>query len=82
MEQIKRCSRCIASVPIYMYRFMIRPFLPPCCRFYPSCSAYAIEAIQKLGVIRGVFQSVKRLLRCHPWSKGGYDPLQSSKEKI
>lgn len=46
------------------------------CKFYPSCSNYMLQAIQKYGVIKGIFIGVKRLLRCHPFSKGGYDPLK------
>lgn len=82
MEQIKRCSRLIAILPVYFYRWIFSPILPSCCRFSPSCSAYAIEAIEKLGVIKGIYQTTKRLLRCHPWSKGGYDPVKLSKENI
>lgn len=48
----------------------------PCCRFVPTCSEYAYEAIEKYGVLKGGFLSVKRLIRCNPFSKGGYDPLK------
>lgn len=58
------------------YRLFISPFLPPACRFEPSCSRYMIEAVAKYGVLRGVFMGVRRLLRCHPFSPGGYDPVQ------
>nr|WP_240191775.1 membrane protein insertion efficiency factor YidD [Desulfoprunum benzoelyticum] len=49
---------------------------PPCCRFTPTCSAYAIQAIEKYGVFRGSFLSLRRILRCHPFSEGGYDPVR------
>lgn len=48
---------------------------PPVCRFFPPCSEYAIEALMKYGLFRGSFFILKRILRCHPWNKGGYDPL-------
>jgi putative membrane protein insertion efficiency factor len=49
--------------------------MKPCCRFFPSCSDYAIEALRYYGVCKGGFLAARRLLRCHPWAKGGYDPL-------
>lgn len=57
------------------YRYLISPWLGNRCRFYPSCSAYAQEAILKLGVIKGLLHIIWRLLRCHPWHSGGYDPV-------
>ena len=62
-------------IPLYLYRWMISPLLGPRCRFYPSCSEYAIAAVQNHGIIRGLFLTVKRLLRCHPWHPGGVDPV-------
>lgn len=53
--------------------------LGQCCRFYPSCSSYAIEAIQLFGCLRGGYLILKRILRCHPWGKGGYDPIPEIK---
>lgn len=60
---------------IYFYRYIIKPFLPRSCRFEPSCSAYAIDAIQTLGILKGGCKIIWRLLRCHPWCQGGYDPV-------
>lgn len=62
-----------------VYRYMISPWLGNRCRFYPSCSVYAQEAIVKLGVIKGALRTVWRLLRCHPWHPGGYDPVLNKK---
>jgi uncharacterized protein len=63
------------TVFIVAYRRWISPALPARCRFYPSCSAYALEAVQKHGAIRGTGLAIWRLLRCHPFHPGGYDPV-------
>jgi putative membrane protein insertion efficiency factor len=60
---------------IAAYRKAISPFLPPACRFYPTCSAYAAEAVRRHGAWRGALLSVKRLARCHPLCEGGVDPV-------
>jgi putative membrane protein insertion efficiency factor len=60
---------------IRFYQLAISPHFPPCCRYVPSCSAYALEAVEKYGICRGLFLALKRLLRCHPFHSGGYDPL-------
>lgn len=60
---------------IRIYKLCISPYLPRCCRFQPSCSAYAAESVLKHGVIKGVFLALFRLLRCQPFCKGGYDPV-------
>ena len=57
------------------YKLLISPLLPPACRFYPTCSVYAVEAIERFGVLRGSYLAIKRLLRCHPWHPGGFDPV-------
>jgi uncharacterized protein len=57
------------------YKKYISPLLPPACRFEPTCSAYMYQAIQKRGVVRGVILGIKRLLRCHPFCSGGFDPV-------
>jgi putative membrane protein insertion efficiency factor len=64
-----------AVLVIRFYQNAISPWLPPACRYYPTCSAYAIEAIERHGFLRGVLLAVKRILRCHPFHAGGYDPV-------
>ena len=66
---------------ISLYRKYISPLKPPCCRFTPSCSAYAIEAFRKRGFFVGFALTVWRILRCNPYSKGGYDPVPERGEK-
>ncbi|MFG1607106.1 membrane protein insertion efficiency factor YidD [Actinoplanes sp. NPDC049265] len=61
--------------PIVAYRRYVSPALPARCRFYPSCSAYALESLERHGVIRGTALAVWRILRCHPFHPGGYDPV-------
>ena len=65
----------IIIAAIKIYRKFISPLKKPCCRFMPTCSEYAIEALSRYGVIKGLYLSVKRILRCSPLSKGGYDPV-------
>lgn len=60
---------------LLFYRRFISPLFPPHCRFYPTCSAYALEAFYKHGVIKGFFLTSKRIIRCHPFNFGGYDPV-------
>jgi len=60
---------------IRFYRAGISPLLPPACRFHPTCSAYGLEAIEKHGALRGTWLTVKRILRCNPFCRGGYDPV-------
>jgi putative membrane protein insertion efficiency factor len=67
--------RSLVLLPVYGYRYLVSPFLPMSCRFEPTCSAYAIEAIQTLGIFKGIIKTTFRLLRCHPWCVGGYDPV-------
>lgn len=60
---------------IKLYQYCISPFFPPSCRFSPTCSDYAREALIKYGFIKGMILSLSRILRCHPWNRGGYDPV-------
>jgi len=61
---------------LQLYKMFLSPFFPPSCRFTPTCSEYAREAVEKHGVMRGTWLGVKRILRCQPFSKGGYDPVK------
>ena len=60
---------------VRFYRKKISPLRPPCCRFIPTCSEYALEAVEKYGAWKGSWLALRRLLRCHPFCKGGYDPV-------
>jgi uncharacterized protein len=68
--------RKFAIGPIKMYRRFVSPMLPPSCRYWPSCSEYALQAIQKHGVLKGGLLGAWRVIRCNPWSKGGIDPVR------
>lgn len=75
METISRVFRQIYVLPIKFYKACISPMLPASCRFTPSCSTYALQAIMKHGIFRGSWLAVKRIMRCHPWGGSGYDPV-------
>jgi hypothetical protein len=60
---------------IKLYRITISKIKPPCCRFYPTCSAYGIEAIRRFGAVKGGYLTVRRIVRCNPFNAGGYDPV-------
>ena len=71
-------SRLLVAIlvaPIRFYQRFISPLTPPSCRFTPTCSQYALEALRKHGPLRGLYLAVRRILRCHPWGGSGYDPV-------
>ncbi|MDN5276234.1 MAG: uncharacterized protein PWR01_199 [Clostridiales bacterium] len=61
---------------IRCYQRTISPLLPNSCRFYPTCSEYAVQAVEKYGVLKGLYMGIKRVLKCHPFHPGGYDPVE------
>ena len=71
--------RRIAVLPIRAYQLLLSPLLGPRCRYYPSCSEYAAQAIQRYGILRGLVLAGWRLLRCNPWSRGGFDPVEEQR---
>ncbi len=79
---IKRVGRGISwvlvavlLVPIWIYQKAISPYTPPSCRFTPTCSEYARQALIKYGPVKGLYLAIRRILRCHPWGGSGYDPV-------
>jgi uncharacterized protein len=69
--------RALVLAPIRFYSRFISPALPPRCKYHPSCSAYAVGSIERYGILRGLVLAVWRVLRCNPWSHGGYDPPEA-----
>lgn len=79
---MKACWRCLSKMlswllllPIRFYQVVISPLTPPSCRFTPTCSEYARQAIVRHGPFKGLYLAVRRILRCHPWGGSGYDPV-------
>jgi putative membrane protein insertion efficiency factor len=70
-----RIARAVAIAPIAVYQRLISPAIPRRCKYEPTCSRYAVEAIREYGILRGLVLAGWRLLRCNPWSYGGYDPV-------
>jgi putative membrane protein insertion efficiency factor len=74
---MSRWARRVAVAPIIVYQRVISPLLPRRCKYEPTCSAYAAQAIGRFGILRGLILAGWRLLRCNPWSHGGYDPVDA-----
>jgi hypothetical protein len=72
--------RQILIALIKLYRYAISPYLAPSCRYTPTCSSYAIEAVQRFGVFRGGWMAIRRISRCHPWHEAGYDPVPDNND--
>ncbi|KTC64803.1 Protein YidD (plasmid) [Legionella adelaidensis] len=81
MGKVKAITRKLVCFPIKLYQYLLSPFIKPSCRFYPSCSHYAEQAIGHFGVFKGLRLALLRILRCNPWSKGGFDPVLPNDEK-
>ncbi|OIA98985.1 membrane protein insertion efficiency factor YidD [Paenibacillus sp. LC231] len=75
-------ARRVVKVPIHFYRKFISPLKPATCRFYPTCSAYALEAIEVHGALKGSWLAAKRIARCHPFHPGGIDMVPPHKDKV
>ena len=73
--RLRDVPRRIVMLPIRGYQKFISPALPPSCRFSPSCSQYTLEAVSRYGALKGLWLGVRRLIRCHPFNPGGYDPV-------
>jgi putative membrane protein insertion efficiency factor len=74
-DALRRLPARLAILPILIYRYGISPVIGPRCRFYPSCSEYGIDALVRFGLLRGLWLTGARLVRCHPWHPGGVDPV-------
>jgi len=75
MERKRSVAMWVLRGPIRFYQLAISPMTPSVCRYYPSCSNYAIEAIDKYGALKGGWLAIRRILRCHPFRPGGFDPV-------
>ena len=71
--------RRIAILPIRAYQLLLSPMVGQRCKYYPSCSEYAVQAVQRFGILRGLVLAAWRLLRCNPWSHGGFDPVEDQR---
>ena len=76
----RRMLHALVLAPVRFYRYAISPMLGPHCRFQPTCSAYAIEAVERHGVLRGGALALRRIARCHPLTTGGHDPVPPASE--
>lgn len=75
MNSMRQFAKQLVLQLLRVYKWAISPMFPPSCRYVPTCSEYAMEAVERYGVIRGAWMASMRLLRCHPFVKGGYDPV-------
>lgn len=84
-KHLKQALRRIAIFPLVVlvkfYQYCISPYTPASCRYTPTCSAYALEALRKHGLLRGTWLTMRRLSKCHPWGGHGYDPVPENKTK-
>ncbi len=78
-RRLARFARAAAAAPIVVYSRAVSPAIPRRCKYEPTCSRYAVEAIREYGILKGLVLAGWRLLRCNPWSYGGYDPVQAQR---
>ena len=74
-DKIKNIGISIVLLPVYFYKHCISPLTPASCRYVPTCSQYAIDAVKKYGPFKGGWLAIKRITRCHPWGGSGFDPV-------
>lgn len=74
-DSMRKIIIFLFKLPVILYRKLLSPLFPPTCRFYPTCSAYTLEALDRYGPLKGLYLSLKRILKCNPYHPGGYDPL-------
>lgn len=75
----RRIARTVVLAPIFLYQHVISPAIPRRCKYEPTCSHYAVDAVRRYGILRGLVLAGWRLLRCNPWSYGGYDPVEAQR---
>lgn len=75
MKKLRNVIVWLMCLPVWFYKAAISPYLPPACRYTPTCSTYAIEALRKHGPLKGSWLAIRRIMRCHPWGGCGYDPV-------
>jgi hypothetical protein len=75
LSRLSFLAAWLLSVPIRIYRLIVSPWLPPACRYEPSCSRYALEALATHGPVKGLWLAARRIARCHPWGGFGFDPV-------
>jgi uncharacterized protein len=75
MDRMRQFAKLVVLQFLRAYKWAISPLFPPACRYIPTCSEYAMEAVERFGVLRGSWLAFTRLLRCHPFVRGGYDPV-------
>ena len=78
-SSLARAARAVAVAPIVVYQRVVSPAIPRRCKYEPTCSRYAVEAVREYGILRGLVLAGWRLLRCNPWSYGGYDPVSAQR---
>jgi putative membrane protein insertion efficiency factor len=77
--RIERAAHAVVLAPVVVYQRLISPALPRRCKYEPTCSRYAVQAVREYGILRGLVLASWRLLRCNPWSHGGYDPVEAQR---